>query len=498
MALAVGFMLWALAALSAWITREQLLQDAGHELAALHNGEPLWAWRLRRPGDLVAGRVFGRAEVARDGDALRFRSHDGSAFELGLPIARPVDLRHWPLLRLQLQSSAAGLLGLSYQATEFSPPCVAEDASRLATGNHEQWIDVRTLRWQAADGRPCPPPGVVAYMLRLRPQLPAQAALHIGEIALIAASTNPFPAFIDAHTADVQLPGALPLSQTAPDALVSQQDRHGSPLVRSPADASAETMLAVRDLARQRWPAALVLPEGHALAASPSSGLPPWLDWAFCGAYLSGLVLMAWRQARRIDQPWLEVAAIATGPLWLIAGLRWGPQVSIPGVIGFIAALLFGAQSEWRRRPVPWEWLGRSWADWLWPLVPLPVATAMLIADGHGLIQLDPRHMLVYVGWALLQQWAMLAVVMGRLRHTGLPTPLIVLITAGLFGLLHTPNGSLMQLCFLAELWWAWCFLRSPRLVPIALAHVSCALLVESGLTGHLLRSLEVSARFFL
>jgi membrane protease YdiL (CAAX protease family) len=92
----------------------------------------------------------------------------------------------------------------------------------------------------------------------------------------------------------------------------------------------------------------------------------------------------------------------------------------------------------------------------------------------------------------------MLAIVMGRLRLTALPTPLVIIVTACLFGLLHTPNGSLMQLCMLAELWWAGCFVRSPRLLPIAMAHAASALLVESGLTGHLLRSLEVSARFFL
>ena len=63
---------------------------------------------------------------------------------------------------------------------------------------------------------------------------------------------------------------------------------------------------------------------------------------------------------------------------------------------------------------------------------------------------------------------------------------------------LHTPNGALMQLCLLAELWWAWCFRRSRALLPIAVAHTACALLVEAGLVGSLLRSLEVSARFFL
>jgi hypothetical protein len=34
--------------------------------------------------------------------------------------------------------------------------------------------------------------------------------------------------------------------------------------------------------------------------------------------------------------------------------------------------------------------------------------------------------------------------------------------------------------------------------LPIGLAHAGCALLVESGLAGALVRSLEVSGRFFL
>jgi len=73
-----------------------------------------------------------------------------------------------------------------------------------------------------------------------------------------------------------------------------------------------------------------------------------------------------------------------------------------------------------------------------------------------------------------------------------------VLLTALVFALMHTPNGILMQLCLLAELWWAWCFRRSRALLPVAAAHAVCALLVEAGLVGGLLRSLEVSARFFL
>jgi hypothetical protein len=489
--LAAVALLWLMAGLSAWITREKLLRDARQELTALREGQPLWQWTLSHPGDLVAGRAFGQADIASDADGLRFTSRDGSPFELGLPLSGPVDLRHWPLLRLHLHSSADGLLGLSYQATESSEACVAIDAVPVTPGLTEQLIDLRTLSWRAANGASCQPPTVVTYMLRLRPHLAAHATLQLAQAALVANEPASMPSTIDADAADVRLPtahAATPLPIATP---------HSAPLVRLPAEASAESMLSLRDRVRQLWPAALVIPWGQSLASGHADAMPPWLDWTVCGIYLAWLLGLAWRQIREVRHPWLEIATIAAGPLWLIAGLRWGPQISVPGVIAFVASLVYAGQAEWRRRPVSWSWWGRSWADWLWPLVPIPVAIALTLADGHGLIRLDTGHMLAYLAWALLQQWAMLAIVLGRLQHTRLPQPVMVLITAGLFGLLHTPNGSLMQLCLAAELWWAWRFLRSPRLLPIALAHAASALLVESGLTGDLLRSLEVSARFF-
>lgn len=488
-ALAVIALLWSMALLSSWITRARLVQDAQRELTALHDSQPLWQWHLRAPTDLVASRIFGAATVTRGPDALQITSHDGTPFELGLPLDRPIDAAHWPQLQLQLRSSASGSLALSYQASESSPACLAADAARITPDETGLSVDMSKVSWHTVSGSTCDAPGVVAYMLRLRLQVPTNAKLELGNVALATSKPLALPATVGANAGDIRFPlheGTLPLPDLA------------APLVRLPPGSSAEAMVSLRDFVRAHRPAALVLPFGEPLSIRRDAPTPASWDWAVCGFYLAWLIVLTWRQTPGAVRPWAEAAAIAAGPLWLIAGLRWGPHVSIPGVIAFLAAIVFSAASEWRRRPVTWSWLGRTWQDWLWPLVPLPVAFVLMLADGHGLIHLDPRHVAAYFGWALLQQWAMLAIVMGRLRLTGLPTPFVILITAGLFGLLHTPNGSLMQLCMLAELWWAWCFLRSPRLIPIAIAHATTALLVESGLTGHLLRSLEVSARFFL
>lgn len=492
---AVAVLLWCMAALSGWITRGQLIHQASQDVATLRGGGPLGQWQLRRPSDLVAGRVFGAADLKVKPRGLIITSRDGTPFEVGLPLAGPVDLMHWPLLRLDLQSSREGVLGLSYQPLESEAACSAEHAATISPTTASLSIDVRNLTWRTVDGAPCDAPDVVAYMLRLRPTIPAGATLSLHSAALASAEPSSLPPTIDRRVADIRLLGSESSSTWTPRP--QQLARYRTPVVRLPEDASAESMLLWRDRVRLYWPAAIVLPFGQALPAHATSHMPSWLDVGVSALYLAWLIWLAIRQRPGVVRPWTEVAAIAFGPLWLIAGLRWGPDPSLPGITAFLAALVYGGQSEWRRRPVEWGWWGRSWSEWIYPLVPLPVAAALTWADGHQLLHLDARHILGYLGWALLQQWAMLALVMGRLERTGLPRSAIILVTAGVFGLLHTPNGALMQLCVAAELWWAWRFMRAPRLVPIALAHAASALLVESGLTGHLLRSLEVSARFF-
>ncbi|AIF47873.1 CPBP family intramembrane glutamic endopeptidase [Dyella japonica] len=493
---AVAVLLWCMAGLSRWITGGQLIHEAGQRASTLRAGEPPWQWTLRRPSDLVASRVFGHAKLGITPDGLEITSLDGSSFELGLPLAAPVDLAHWPLLHIDMQASHAGTMGLRYQSRESSTACLADPAAPMSSGTTSLSIDLQALDWHTAQGEACPPPGVVAYMLRLSMTLPPGATLLARSVTTHSPAGRTVPGAVDRQLADIRLSSSDGSDKWLPN--TQQLSRYRAPVVRLPDGASAETMLLLRDRIRQYWPAAIIVPSGQALPDHTSTRMPPWLDGGVCGLYLVWLGWLAVRQRPGVVRPWTEVAAIATGPLWLIAGLRWGPEPSLAGITAFVAALVYGGQCEWRRRPVEWSWWGRGRSDWLYPLLPLPVAAALTWADGHHLLHLDGRHILTYLGWALLQQWAMLALVMGRLERTGLPKAAVILVTATLFGLLHTPNGSLMQLCLLAELWWAWCFMRSPRLIPIAFAHAASALLVEAGLTGHLLRSLEVSARFFL
>lgn len=268
-----------------------------------------------------------------------------------------------------------------------------------------------------------------------------------------------------------------------------------APLVQTPRGASAEEMLSWRDEILALRPAARVMPAGAIPAGETEKPLPPYLGWLIALSYLFCLV---WLGRRRMGPgPTLVVTLI--GPLWVIAGLRWGLRAPLPGLVAFASAIGFAGWASWQERPHGWNWLG-AWrvARWWLPFALVPLAIAICLACGRPWNAPLPRHALTYLGWAVLQQWLILAFVLPRLEQLFPARSWAVLGAAALFAVLHTPNGLLMQLCFAAELWWAWCFTRSRSLLPVALAHASCALIVGAGLVGHGLRSLEVSARFFL
>jgi membrane protease YdiL (CAAX protease family) len=192
--------------------------------------------------------------------------------------------------------------------------------------------------------------------------------------------------------------------------------------------------------------------------------------------------------------PALDAALVVAGPLWFIVGLGLSQRPSPPGVavfgIGVVYALLLAA----RHRLPRWRWLG-AWRSAWWPLSALAIALGLALAAGHPPVWPPMGRILLYVGWAFFQQWLMLAVVAALLARA-LPRPAAVLLTALAFALLHTPNGLLMQLCFVAEFGWAWWYLRHRALLPVALAHAASAVLLQACVAGGVLRSLEVSARF--
>lgn len=470
--LAVVVALLAFRLLASALTTRYLAQEARSELAVLRAGQPLWRWRFLSPEDFVAGRAFGPARTRAVDGGVEVTSLDGTAFELGLPIARGLDLLHWPLLRLDRAAAQPVTLQVVWQTTG-QPACLS--APIVWRGTRID-VDLRSINTTTT---PCAPVNR-ADMLRLRITMPRGQRLLLDDAALLApdplALVPPQPALDGSSAADSANPAPA------------------VPIVRLAAMASAEQLLARRDAAVAWRPAAIVVAGDASLRKPPREPLPPWLSWLGVGAYV---LVLCWL-ARRPRPAWQTLLAGLLGPVILVAGLQWGQRPTLAGVTGFASALIFAAYTQRAGRSADWRWIGpwRSVA-WWWPLALVPAALLVCLLWGHASDPTPPRRALVYLGWAALQQWLILGFALGQLEKF-LPVRWAVLAAALAFALLHVPNGALMQLCFLAELWWAWCFVQQRSLLPIALAHAACALVVGAGLIGNGLRSLEVSARFFL
>jgi hypothetical protein len=78
--------------------------------------------------------------------------------------------------------------------------------------------------------------------------------------------------------------------------------------------------------------------------------------------------------------------------------------------------------------------------------------------------------LLTYPLYAFVQMLFMIVAVTGRLERTQASRATIVFVTAGLFALIHWPNGPLMAGCFLMGLLWTGLFVRIPNLYAIALS----------------------------
>jgi membrane protease YdiL (CAAX protease family) len=77
-----------------------------------------------------------------------------------------------------------------------------------------------------------------------------------------------------------------------------------------------------------------------------------------------------------------------------------------------------------------------------------------------------------YPLWAFAQEYALLAFAANRLRDgLGDRPRTIALVNGLLFAAVHLPNPILMIACLLSGVAFTWVFLKTPHLVPPALAH---------------------------
>ncbi|TCV97282.1 hypothetical protein EC912_101282 [Luteibacter rhizovicinus] len=443
--------------LAAWVVGRDVVAQSERERSAYEHGRSPWEWTFRSADDLVAGRVFGHASVAGGTEGLALTGGDGSPVELGLPLIRAVDLTQLPRLRLDMSAPPGTSLRFAVRE-RLDGPKVTTDAATFGPDTAPLVVPLSGLSWKDEQGHDTAAPTRAAMFRLVLPMAPGAA--------------------ITLRTATFQ-PGSPP----APELTRT---------VALPPASDAETLLRWRDTLWEGQPTTMFGPATTRLPVTAVNA--GYRDWIALALYLAGLLWLSWRPPVSRPGKTLEAVAGVLGPLWLIAGMRLDAHPSVPAAVCFAAGIVFAGALAGRRRLPPWTWLGSPIAIAL-PLLAIPAATLLVALLGHAPVWPPAGRIFLYVGWALLQQWLMLAVTAALLDRL-LPRPLTLLVTALTFALLHTPNGSLMQLCFIAELGWAWCFLRYRALLPVALAHAASAVLLQAGLAGGVLRSLEVSARF--
>ncbi|MDR6641704.1 membrane protease YdiL (CAAX protease family) [Luteibacter sp. 1214] len=470
-------LLFALPRFAATVVQGAIERESANDRVAFAEGRSPWSWRFSDVEDVVAGRAFGGGRLATSPPGLSVQATDAGGFEIGLVLRRDADLVRLDTFYLDATASATGRYALAVRETLTSPGRHA-DLGTLTPAEVGRPVRLDRLSWTDDQGRAVDPPRRAA-MLRIRAVLPVGATLSLrsARLALAEGASLPPP---------VMLPDGL----------------------------SAEGLLALRDRERAADP---LVAFGEALERVRATSVesypsPAWPGWVEAGVYLALVSVVGWRRqgdrARRpVDEGtgshagWralagagLDVALVLAGPLWFIAGLGLSLRLAPPGIAAFAIGVGYAVALGARRQLPSWHWAG-AWRQAGWPLLAVAVAGGIALAAGHSPAWPPAGRTLLYIGWALFQQWLILAVV-AALLDRAVPRAVAILLAALAFALLHTPNGLLMQLCFVAELGWAWWYLRHRALLPVAVAHALSAVILQACVAGGLLRSLEVSARF--
>ena len=486
--------------------RQQLDESAGATLGALTHADTPHRWSAQAPADLVAGRAFGTTDAQFVTDGFRLRSQ-GEEIQVGVVLASPMDLGRFSLIDIRLQAEGSGSIGLIVGESIDAPSCLSA-VTPLLRGEAGLTINVRNIEWHCQGNQATPPKR--AAMLRLRLDLPAKASVTIHNVQARTRTNLDPDSLIDLALPLLPDPRNTADFQRALARIAENADQMSWPILQLPIDARVEQSLEARDRIRSAIADAVIVPVGdyqtiveraEAWRAPPPVTSPSRFAWLWLAGYIS--LLVALRLKPPLDQRLrasLELLAATAVPLIVVVGGFIGDNIS-PHVLGasiatiiFALSLLIGdAPAEPSART-----LKRGW--WV-ALVSVALAVALILELAHGrLPQQLPgiAQMARYLAWAAVQQFLICVIVAERIERITASSRIALLGAALIFALLHTPNGMLMQLSFVAGLIWIWNWQRHRALLANIFAHATSGLLLAASLPPQWLHSAEVSARFFL
>ncbi len=470
----------SLGALAHWQVTTKLDEFANQRIANIAHGLPIKQWKLTKPDDIIAGRVFGNATTWFDESGLHITSR-GVAVEFGLPLSEPLDLDRYGLIELTVQAEPAVRLQWSAYFQGSASPCRSEP----------QTIVDGILRSQLSGiGWACVlPPRPSAVSLRLVVDGPAGAAVTIRDARILPIGnvSPPQPDYVPIVRTSSDIPAAATALLALPQ---------NSQLI-------ANVPLGWRDAAGLDRRAQLRdLVPGVVTATAPNLRGNYRVEKATPDAYtlsLFGMLLLIWRWPPRTTKWRLpaQIAAALLMPLWLSVGLRLGTSFSRIDQAFIVASSLYLAL-RLMERAQRWHWIGGPSA-WAIPAssVAMAIALALALHGSSEIIFPDAVTALRYIGWAAIQQLILSRVVADRLSALGWSVPWVSLCAATAFALLHAPNQSLMLLTLVGGLLWTWNWQRHRALLPNVFAHALCGLIASAAIDRSWLWSAEIGSRFF-
>ena len=490
-----------------------LSDQSAYALALAASGGTPYAWRFHTSDDLVAGHPFGTSEFSFADGGLRLPATDATV-EVGLPLSRAVDLRSFPLLRVELDAQDSGSFRIVLRETLDSAERVSAPVA-FAPGEYRAALDVRAVAWDSAEADA----PASAAMLRIRRE-PRAAVLLRNVLLQRPLDYAPLniaiaPPLLDAaapaapsDSAVYRLPFAPAQQQVDIAAIAAKWKPPQPPLILLPQRGRVEQQIALRNAVYAALPAAILIPEGayeetfaaaRDYAGSRLRPGAPGTDWWVVAAFGAVLLLARWRPPREARlRALLEIGLTLAAPMWLVVsgridgGSLHAPQTVLIG-FSLIYAVSLSLHPSWR--------LNGSAAAWT--AAAAVVGGAVLIglaARGPGVGSagaLVLRHFGLYLGWALLQQFLVCAICTERWQAATGSRYAAAYLGALCFALLHTPNATLMLATFVGGLCWCGIWLRYRALLPLALSHAASALALAALLPADVLHSAEVSVRFF-
>ena len=523
-AVAAGILLlavtaWLLVQLAERQFTAHLRDQAAHALALAATGDTPYRWRLKSADDIVAGRAFGADDIRFSDGELVVRSA-GTPFEIGLPLARPVDLRRFPHLQIaiaadSIEANADAQLQVVIRQALDAPELVSA-STNLQSGARAFAIDLAASGWTSQAHVVAPP--VAAAMLRLRITLPSGNQLRLRSVALdrIADAQHldlaRMPRVVDpgvsadTPTPVFRLPFREQLQKVDIAALRTTADLRMPLLILLPQRGRVEQQIALRNAVFAALPGAILIPENavdatFALARTQVSGartdLTEFSRWLAIGLY--ALLLSVFRlrppQAPRL-RALIEIALALATPVWLIVNGQFdgNPDAAQKTLIALslIYAISLSVPRAWR-----WNGSPRAWLLAATVVLLAAVLGFLLHPPGEALRAIGIGHVARYLAWALFQQYLICALCTQRWRIVSGNAAVAAYLGALGFALMHTPNAALMLATMLGGLCWCALYLRERALLPLAFSHAASALLLLALLPTDILASAEVSARFF-